>query len=74
VTSERLDRDGKSTTAWTVVYDGKDREMTGNPDADVLSLRRIDASTAEFTQKKADRVVIIGTVTASTDGRVMTIR
>jgi len=73
-TSESVDGDGKSTTGeWTVVYDGKDRPMTGNPDADMLSLKRIDAFTTEFTQKKASRVVIIGTVAISTDGRVMTV-
>jgi hypothetical protein len=73
-TSESVDGDGKSTTGeWTVVYDGKDRPMTGNPDADMLSLKRIDAFTTEFTQKKASRVVIIGTAAISTDGRVMTV-
>ena len=33
-TSERVDGAGASTTEeWTVVYDGKDRPVTGNPDA-----------------------------------------
>jgi hypothetical protein len=47
--------------------------MTGNPDADMMSLKRVDAFTAAFTQKKAGRVVITGTAAISTDGRVMTI-
>ncbi len=73
-TSEVVDGNGKSTTVeWTIVYDGKDRPVTGNPDADMLSLKRIDAFTTEFTQKKAGRVVIIGTGSISTDGKVMTI-
>ena len=73
-TSTGIDSDGKPTTReWTVVYDGKDRPMTGDPDADMLSLKRIDAFTTEFTQKKAGRVVITGTRAISKDGNVMTI-
>lgn len=73
-TSESVDGDGQPTTAgWTVVYDGRDRPITGDPDADMLSLRRIDAFTTEFTQKKAGRIVTTGTVAISPDGRVMTV-
>src|SRR6185369_2643704 len=42
---------------WTINYDGKDRPATGLSDADALSLKRINANTAEFTQKKAGKVV-----------------
>ena len=67
--------DGTPTTReWTIVYDGKDRPMSGDADADMLSLTRIDAFTAAFTQKRAGRVVIIGTRAISRDGRVMTIK
>jgi hypothetical protein len=73
-TSTGVDGDGKPTAAeWTIVYDGKDRAETGNPDADTLSLKRIDAFTTEFTQKKAGKVVITGTRVISRDGKVMTI-
>jgi hypothetical protein len=73
-TSERVEGDGKSTTVeWTIVYDGKDRPMTGDVDADTVSLQRLDPLTTKFTQKKDGRVVIVGTVAISTDGRVMTI-
>ncbi len=47
--------------------------MTGDPDADMLSLKRIDAFTTEFTQKRAGKVVITGTRAISKDGTVMTI-
>jgi hypothetical protein len=73
-TSKGVDGSGKPTAAeWTVNYDGKDRPQTGNPDADVLSLKRIDAFTIEFTQKRAGKVVITGMRTISRDGKVMTI-
>jgi hypothetical protein len=73
-TSKGVDGDGKPATGeWTVVYDGKDRPTTGDPDADMLSLKRIDAFTTEFTQKKAGKVVSSGTRAISRDGKVMTI-
>ena len=73
-TSKGVDADGKPTSGqWTVNYDGKDRPATGTADADALSLKRIDAFTAEFTQKKAGKVVSTGTRVISKDGKVMTI-
>ena len=73
-TSKVVDGEGTPTTReWTIVYDGKDRPMIGDPDGDMLSLKRLDALTAEFTQKRAGRVVITGTRAISRDGKVMTI-
>ncbi len=73
-TSTVLDVEGKTTTReWTIVYDGKERPVTGDPDVDTLALKRIDAFTTEFTQKRAGRVVITGTRVISRDGKVMTI-
>ena len=73
-TSKGVDGAGKPiAAAWTVNYDGKDRPQTGNEDADALSLKRVDALTTEFTQKRAGKVVITGTRTISQDGKVMTI-
>ena len=73
-TLKGTDREGKPYTGeWTMNYDGKDRPMKGNPDADTLSLKRTDASTAEFTLKRAGKVVITGTRTISKDGKTMTI-
>jgi len=73
-TSKGVDGAGKPTNAsWTIVYDGKDRPLIGNPDADVLSLKRVDNFTTEFTQKKAGKVVSTGTRVVSKDGKVLTI-
>jgi hypothetical protein len=72
--SKGVDGTGKPVTGeWTVVYDGKDRPMTGNPDADMLSVKQTDAYTTEFTQKRAGKVVMTGTRAISRDGKVMTI-
>ena len=73
-TSKGVDATGKPTVSeWTVNYDGKDRPITGNPNADALSFKRIDAYTAESTQKRAGKVVLSATRTISKDGKVMTI-
>jgi hypothetical protein len=72
--SKGVDGTGKPTAAsWAVNYDGKDHPETGNPNADTLSLKRVNAFSAEFTQKRAGKVVITGTRTISSDGKVMTI-
>jgi hypothetical protein len=54
--SKGVDADGKPTIGeWTVNYDGKDRPETGDPNADTLSLKRVDAFTTESTEKKAGK-------------------
>jgi hypothetical protein len=57
----------------TYKYDGKDYPLIGNPNVDALSLRRINASTTEITQKLAGKVVGTETRVISADGKVMTI-
>ena len=73
-TSQGVDGHGQPTTReWTIVDDGRDRPITGDPDADMLSLTRIDAFTLALTLKRAGRVVITGTQAISRDGKVMTV-
>ena len=55
------------------MYDGKERAVTGDPDADMLTLKRVDANTTEFTEKKAGKVVLTGTRVVSKDGKTLTI-
>ena len=73
-TSKGIGPDGKPTTAqWTINDDGKDRAEVGNPDADAISFKRIDAYTVEFTERRAGKVAMTGTRAISRDGKVMTI-
>jgi hypothetical protein len=73
-TSKTVEANGKTTTgAWTVNYDGKDRPETGNPDVDALALKKVDAYTTSFTEKRAGKVAITGTRVISKDGKTMTI-
>ncbi len=72
--SKGVEADGKaSASEWTVVYDEKERPVTGDPDADMLSLKRVDANTTTFTEKRAGKVVLTGTRAVSKDGKTMTI-
>ncbi len=73
-TSQGVDGYGQPLTReWTIVYDGRDRPMTGDSDVDMLSLTRIDAFTSAFVQTRAGRVVSTGTQAISRDGKVMTV-
>jgi hypothetical protein len=74
VTTKGTDSSGKPTmTAYTANYDGKDYPVTGNPDWDMVSLKRIDAHTVEFTRKRAGKVVQTATSVVSNDGKTRTI-
>lgn len=71
-TVKGIGSDGKPTSAeWTMSYDGLDRPLNGNPNADTVSLRRVDPYKVEFTLKRAGKVVITGTRTISKDGKTM---
>ena len=61
---------GKSTFK----YDGKDYPITGSPDFDVLSLKRVDATTIESTQKKAGKTTGMTVRTVSGDGKVLMLK
>lgn len=73
VTVKGTGADGQPTQfQYTASYDGKDYPVTGNPDYDMTSLKRIDAYTVEFTRKKAGKVVQSGTNVVATDGKTRT--
>jgi hypothetical protein len=67
--------DGKEMQMnYTGTLDGKDFPVTGNPDADTISLKQVDDSTVEATLKKAGKVASTSTRVISKDGKVMTIK
>jgi len=68
-----VDIDGKPYyMTWSAKYDGKDFPNTGDPDADTIALREIDATTFEFVLKKAGKEVMVGRDTVSKDGKTRT--
>jgi len=54
-------------------YDGQDHKVTGNPEADTISIRRISDTKGESTFKKAGKVTVVNVRTLAPDGRSMTI-
>ena len=73
-TADGVGPDGKPTHAeFQAKYDGKDNAFTGNPDADTLAYKRIDANTLEATSKLKGKVTITAKVVVSKDGKTRTV-
>ncbi len=74
VTVEAVAADGtKTTQLYTANYDGKDVPLTGSATVDTVSLKRINATTVERTDKKAAELVQTITRVLSADGKTLTI-
>jgi len=54
-------------------YDGKDNPVTGNPDADTISMKKIDDQHSESTFKKGGKVMATNARVLSADGKTLTI-
>jgi hypothetical protein len=73
LTSEGIDAAGNPTSIeYTAKFDGKAYPVTGVPNADTVTLKRIGANTIESTVKKGDQVVTIVTSVVSKDGKTRT--
>jgi hypothetical protein len=57
----------------TFKYDGKDYPITGSPDFDTLTLKRMGANTVKSVQKKDGKVVGSTLRTISGHGKVLTL-
>ena len=74
VTTEGVNAEGGNTaTQYTASFDGKDYPLTGSPNADTVSLKRIDARTTVRTDKKGGKVALTLTRAVSQDGKTMTV-
>ena len=74
VSLEGVGADGsKVAQVYTANYDGKDVPLTGSTTTDTVSLKRINATTVERTDKKGGKVVQTITRVVSADGKSMTI-
>lgn len=73
LTVKTVAADGKETTrTLTFKEDGKSYAVSGNPDFDSVSVRRVDAQTTHSTQTKAGVTVGHGVRTVSKDRKTMT--
>lgn len=74
VTVDGTDKDGKAThNEWTGKFDGKDYPVTGDPNTDTRSYKKIDARTLALTGKKDGKVVTTGRIAVSADGKTRTV-
>src|SRR5215468_10220450 len=63
VTIDGTDADGKPAhNEWTGKFDGKDYPVTGDPNSDMRSYKKIDDHTMELTNKKAGKVTATGKI------------
>jgi hypothetical protein len=59
--------------AYGGTYDGKPVPVTGNPNADTASRKRLSPTTTETTFTKAGKVTSVNTSVVAADGKTMTI-
>jgi hypothetical protein len=70
VTVDGVDGEGKPAhNEWTGQFDGKEYPVTGDPNSDTLSYKRIDDRTLEFTGKKGGKLTVTGRVVVAADGK-----
>ena len=73
-TFNRVDGSGKKLTiSYSALYDGKEYKFIGNPDSDMISLKRIDANTVESTQTLNGKRTLMARAVVSPDGKVRTV-
>ena len=59
--------------SYTTDLDGKDSPMTGNPNADTIAVKRVDANTHEAVTKKGGKELVKQKRVMSADGKTLTI-
>jgi len=73
IDAEGTDGNGNPThVAYDAKFDGKDYPVTGVPNADTVSVKRVGADTIQSTMKKGDKVVMNVTSKVSADGKTRT--
>jgi len=74
ITSDGIGGDGNPThIEWTGKFDGKDYPVTGDPNTDTRSYKKVDDHTLELTAKKADKVTVTGSIVVSGNGKTRTV-
>src|ERR1700694_5124183 len=74
VSVDGTDKDGNPThNEWTGKVDGKDYPVTGDPNSDTRSLKKVDDHTLQLTAKKGGKVTLSGQIVISADGKTRTV-
>jgi hypothetical protein len=70
VTADGVEGDGTPIhTEWKGKFDGKDYEISGDPDADKRSYTKMNDRTLYMTAKKGNEIVAKGLIVVSADGK-----
>ena len=70
---DRVNADGSKTNwEWIAKFDGKDYPVKGDPDRDMVSLKKIDDNTMEVTNKKNGKVTNTMKIVVAKDGKSRT--
>ena len=74
ITTDGIDANGKPTHGeWTGKFDGREYPVTGDPNADMRSYKKVDDRTLDFTAKKGGKVTVTGRVVVAADGKSRTV-
>src|SRR4029077_5827184 len=74
ITVDGTDKDGKSThNEWTGKFDGKDYPVTGDPNSDTRSYKKVDDRTLAMIVKKNGKFTATGRIIVSADGKSRTV-
>jgi hypothetical protein len=74
VTTDGTSGDGKPVqTEWTGNFDGKDYPLSGDPNANSRSYKKINDNTLELTNKKDGKVTTSGHIVVAKDGMSRTV-
>ena len=70
ITVDGTDKDGNAThNEWTGKFDGKDYPVTGDPNMDARSYKKVNDRTLEMTANKGGKVTVSGRIVVSADGK-----
>jgi hypothetical protein len=67
------EKDQPFKLSYEAKFDGKDYPVTGDPDVDTVSLKRVNEREVKFTSKKAGKVVATIDAVVSKDGKSTTV-
>jgi hypothetical protein len=74
IITDGVDASGKPTHGeWTGKFDGKDYPVTGDPNSDARSYRKVDDRTLDFAVKKGGKIGVTGRVIVAADGKSRTV-
>ncbi len=66
--------DGVNSEGKAGKFDGKDYPVTGDPNQDARSYKKVDDRTLEFAAKKGGKVTVTGRIVEAADGKTRTVR